>query len=54
MSRRYGKWKARIRQEGTDIIIGDYDNELDAARAYDKKARVMHGEKAQLNFPDLD
>ena len=54
VSRRYGKWKARIRQEGTDIIIGDYDNELDAARAYDKKARVMHGEKAQLNFPDLD
>ena len=52
VSRRYGKWKARIRNEGTDIIIGDFENEIDAARAYDKKAKIMHGDKAQLNFPE--
>lgn len=51
VSRRYGRWKARIKQNGHDIVIGDFDNELDAAHAYDRKALELHGEKAQLNFP---
>jgi hypothetical protein len=52
VSRRYGRWKARIKQNGTDIVIGDFDNEMSAALAYDKKARQMHGPKAFVNFPD--
>lgn len=52
VSRRYGRWKARIKQNGTDLAIGDFDNELDAARAYDEKARELHGAAAVLNFPD--
>ena len=32
VSRRYGRWKARIKQNGTDIVIGDFDNEV-AGRA---------------------
>ena len=52
VSRRYGKWKARIKQSGTDFVIGDFPDELSAARAYDKKARELHGDKAALNFPD--
>ena len=28
VSRRYGRWKARIKQNGTDIVIGDFDNEV--------------------------
>jgi hypothetical protein len=52
VSRRYGRWKARIKQNGTDIVIGDFDNEIEAALAYDKKARQLHGPKAFVNFPD--
>ena len=33
VSRRYGRWKARIKQNGTDIVIGDFDNEVTAAPA---------------------
>lgn len=51
VSRRYGKWKARIKQNGHDLVIGDFDDELQAACAYDAKARQLHGEKAMLNFP---
>ena len=47
-----GRWKARIKQNGTDIVIGDFDNELDAALAYDAKARQIHGPRALVNFPD--
>ena len=51
VSRRYGKWKARIKQNGHDLVIGDFDDELEAALAYDAKARQLHGEKAMINFP---
>ena len=52
MSKRYGKWKARIKEKGHDLVLGDFDDEVEAARAYDRKAREMHGAKAQVNFPD--
>ncbi len=51
VSRRYGKWKARIKQNGSDLVIGDFDDELEAAHAYDAKARQLHGDRAMLNFP---
>jgi len=51
VSRRYGKWKARIKQNGHDLVIGDFDDEIEAAKAYDRKARQLHGDKASLNFP---
>lgn len=51
VSRRYGKWKARIKQNGSDLVIGDFDDELEAAYAYDAKARQLLGDKAMLNFP---
>ena len=52
VSRRHGKWKARIKVGGHDSVIGEYPDERSAARAYDKKARELHGDKAALNFPD--
>lgn len=51
VSKRYGRWKARIKLNGSDQAIGDFDDEETAARAYDDKAREIHGTAAILNFP---
>ena len=52
VSKRYGKWKARIKEKGSDVVLGDFDDEIEAAKAYDRKARLLHGEKALVNFPE--
>jgi len=44
------KWKARIQLNYRKIHIGSFDNEIDAAKAYDKKARELFKEFACLNF----
>jgi hypothetical protein len=46
-----GKWKAQIRREGVRHI-GYFDDEIDAAHAYDEAARECFGEHAWLNFPE--
>jgi hypothetical protein len=45
-------WKANITKGGKDYYIGRFMREVDAARAYDKKARELYGDAARLNFPD--
>lgn len=46
-------WAARISNgKGGKVSLGNYKDEIEAARAYDKAAREMHGEFALLNFPD--
>lgn len=52
VSKRYGRYKARIKQNGSDTVLGDFADEIEAARAYDRKAREIHGDKALVNFPD--
>ena len=45
-----GKWYARIRVRGSQVELGSFDVEEDAARAYDA-ARVKYRDEETLNFP---
>ena len=45
-----GRWFATLIAYGTRHYLGRFDNELDAAAAYDKKAKKIHGEHAWINI----
>jgi hypothetical protein len=47
-------WASSIRVNGISHFVGHFDNELEAARAYDAKARRLLGAAAflRLNFPN--
>jgi hypothetical protein len=42
-------WSARIKINDTEIHIGCFNTEVDAARAYNKKAKELFGEFAYIN-----
>lgn len=44
------KWVAQIAAYGKHYYLGLFDEEEAAARAYDAKAKELHGEFAKLNF----
>jgi hypothetical protein len=46
-----GKWVAQITKGEVYRQLGRFDEEIDAAEAYDKAARELFGEHAWLNFP---
>jgi hypothetical protein len=46
------KWLAKIYCDYKHIHIGIFNDESEAARAYDLKAKELFGEFAYLNFPD--
>jgi hypothetical protein len=49
-----GKWVASIRYRRRKIRLGNFVNEIDAAKAYDRAAIKYRKEFARLNFPRED
>ena len=46
------KWQAAVQHNGEAIYLGLFDDEVEAAKARDRKAYELAGEFAYLNFPD--
>lgn len=44
------KWRSSIGYNGRTIYLGEYKNEIDAAKAYNKKAIELFGEFARINI----
>ncbi|MGA2171700.1 MAG: AP2 domain-containing protein [Sedimentisphaerales bacterium] len=51
-AKKANKWVAQIKHTKKKIWLGYFDNEIDAAKAYDAAAAKYHGEFARLNFPE--
>lgn len=45
------RWRSQIVKDGVTYLLGSYETEEEAARAYDVKARELYGDYARLNFP---
>jgi hypothetical protein len=45
-------WRAQGKHNGKQLIIGYFDNEIEAAKAYDEWAKKKFGQFAALNFPE--
>ena len=54
LDKRWKKWCAEIRVNKTKISLGSYDDEIEAAKAYDWGAIKYHGKFASLNFPQKE
>lgn len=48
------RWRASITANGKRVSLGRFDNEEDAARAYDIAAKKLHGRRATLNFKEVE
>lgn len=45
------KWMVQITVEGQKRTVGYFDDEVEAARAYDRAAQRYRGPEGRLNFP---
>ncbi len=50
-NKRWKKWQVRITYQGERTHLGGFNDEEEAARAYDKAALEMFDDYAYLNFP---
>lgn len=50
--KKYQKWNAKIRSNNIWYNLGYFNDEVEAAKTYDKAALLLHKEFACLNFPD--
>jgi hypothetical protein len=49
---KYGKWCSKLQFKGERFWLGSFDEEIEAARAYDRKAVECDGEFARVNLPE--
>ena len=50
LDKRTNKWQVQIQHNNKRLRLGLFDNEIEAAKAYDAKAEELHREFACLNF----
>ncbi len=48
----HGKWCAKLMHQKHRYFLGYFDSAIEAAKAYDKKAKELFGEYAYLNFKE--
>jgi hypothetical protein len=49
-----GRWQVKFWMNGKCHYFGQYNSELEAAKVYNREARLVFGEKAKLNPVPLD
>ena len=50
VSKSGNKWQAEISYEGTKERLGSHQTEIEAAKAYNKRAKELYGDNARLNI----
>jgi hypothetical protein len=53
-NKQHKKWKVEIAFEYRHMYVGCFDDEVDAARAYDRSAKKIFTTFCNLNFPEAD
>ncbi len=49
---KYHYWRVCLMVNKKNVYVKEHKDEVDAARDYDRVAKIYHGEFASLNFPD--